>query len=288
MKKIYVWLGGGMGNQMFQYACARAIEYNNKDVKPVYIYRNGPVKHAILGINHCNIEKIDVIERLPNIIQKYILMFIARRKNGSCEKLNAVVNRLGIFYCMDGYVRFDKVRRKNNILFGYFQSSKFFADIADDIKRELRITDRLNETAEGILKEIQGHNSVCIHVRRNDYVGGEFDVCNKNYFLKGIETIRGKVTDPHFYVFSDDIEWCKENLDLKCGEATFCSGENTQYEDLRLMYECKHFIISNSSFSWWAQFLSEEKNKVVVAPSMWKKDGTCKEIFDSSWIKVSV
>ena len=112
-------------------------------------------------------------------------------------------------------------------------------------------------------------NSVCVHIRRGDYTYlKNYQVCSIAYYLKAMEIMKGKIKEPKFYIFSDDIEWVKKNIDFDV-DVTYIDKNNTSYEELRLMYSCKHFIISNSSFSWWAQYLSTNKNKVVISPNIW-------------------
>ena len=100
--------------------------------------------------------------------------------------------------------------------------------------------------------------------------------------------MKKKVKNAKFYIFSDDINWVKNNIDFGC-DVTFVEGNNPNYEELRLMYTCKHFIISNSSFSWWAQHISSNPKKVVIAPNKWfnNKDQVC-DIFEENWIKIEV
>ncbi|MCZ0860829.1 alpha-1,2-fucosyltransferase [Methanocorpusculum sp. MG] len=122
-------------------------------------------------------------------------------------------------------------------------------------------------------------NSVCIHVRRGDYVQNKdvndmVGVCGLMYYIKGISYISQNISNPIFFVFSDDIEWAKNNLTFP-SEPIFMPMSERGIDDLHLMSRCKHFIISNSTFSWWAAFLSTASpNKIVVAPSNWFDDPT--------------
>ena len=106
--------------------------------------------------------------------------------------------------------------------------------------------------------------------------------------MKFIDIMKEKVKNPVFYIFSDDIEWVKENIDFKT-EVKYITGNNKNYEELRLMYTCKHFIISNSSFSWWAQYLTDNKNRITSAPSKWFRNQNQKvDIYEDDWILIEV
>ena len=120
--------------------------------------------------------------------------------------------------------------------------------------------------------------TVCISVRRGDYisdekVGEQFYVCSRTYYESAIQYSCKRISNPVFIVFSDDIEWCKRNISFFECEHYFESGQDPGWEKLRLMYSCKHFIISNSTFSWWAQYLSRNENKIIVSPDRWFAKG---------------
>ena len=139
---------------------------------------------------------------------------------------------------------------------------------------------------------------MCVSIRRGDFVEdpkarGRFYVCKPSYFKEAVQRMQKEVKNPKFFIFSDDIEWCKKNLDFFPKGTQFEPLENPVYEKLRLMYNCKHFIISNSTFSWWAQFLSRNDKKVVIAPKVWKKNtyyskcfGGNMDIYQKGWILI--
>ena len=115
-------------------------------------------------------------------------------------------------------------------------------------------------------------------------------ICDSNYFYDAIKIIKKRIDKPVFIVFSDDIEWVKNNMNFGA-DTYYESGEDPIWEKIRLMYTCKHFIISNSTFSWWAQYLSDNKQKIVIAPKRWKntayKSDTSKlDIYQDFWIKI--
>ncbi|MEI6553564.1 MAG: alpha-1,2-fucosyltransferase, partial [bacterium] len=136
-------------------------------------------------------------------------------------------------------------------------------------------------------------NSISIHIRRGDYISNQeannfHGSCSIDYYTEAINIIKGKVSNPIFFVFSDDIAWVKENLksDIVATWVSEYNLDNT--EDLLLMSFCKHQIIANSSFSWWGAYLNRNINKIVIAPKKWiaNKGYNTDEITPSSWIKL--
>ena len=127
---------------------------------------------------------------------------------------------------------------------------------------------------------IYNNNSVCIHIRRGDFLSDEFKndfyVCDTEYYLEGIEYIKKHVDNPIFIFFSNDLPWVKENF--KLDTPVYYEPENNPlWETFRMMYSCKHFIISNSTLSWWAQYLSRYSDKIVVCPDHWYNNKTKNE-----------
>ena len=110
-------------------------------------------------------------------------------------------------------------------------------------------------------------------------------MCDLPYFHKAIDIMKNRLNNPVFYLFSDDIDWAKSHL--KNEEINFVDEKTKDYEQLRLMYNCKHFIMSNSTFSWWAQYLSENPDKIVIAPAKWMPYDTEKrDIYQDNWILI--
>jgi hypothetical protein len=114
-------------------------------------------------------------------------------------------------------------------------------------------TNHVQPKSQEIMKKMKNENAVSIHVRRGDYVLQGYILLTQNYYNKAIKYIKQNVKNPHFYIFSNDTNWVKENLTFD-GEYTIIDWTKRDYEDLQLMSKCKHFINANSSFSWWGSF----------------------------------
>lgn len=138
----------------------------------------------------------------------------------------------------------------------------------------------LMEYNKELLRLIEDNNSVSVHVRRGDYLSaqysGSYNICHESYFTQAIAEIKKRVGNPLFVFFSEDIPWAKATFG-NMENTYFQSEKDSAWETMRLMNHCKHFIISNSTFSWWGQYLSRNEKKVVVSPDKWFADG------DSNW-----
>lgn len=178
-------------------------------------------------------------------------------------------------------------------LIGYWQSERYFAPIADTIRREVRVNAAPEERNARLLAEIAAGDAVAIHVRRGDYVSNPVatayhGLCGLDYYRAAIRRLAESVPRPHCFVFSDDLDWVRTNLDT--GHPTTFVGHNTDtpWEDLRLMAACRHFIVANSSFSWWGAWLGDRPGKQVIAPARWFRadHGGEGEIVPAGWLRM--
>ncbi|HET6995265.1 MAG TPA: alpha-1,2-fucosyltransferase, partial [Chitinophagaceae bacterium] len=140
------------------------------------------------------------------------------------------------------------------------------------------------------LDEIRSVNAVSIHVRRGDYVNDKetnavHGVCSIDYYREAINRLSGEISEPRFYIFSDDMDWARANLPISPHLAVYVdNNQMASHEDLRLMSSCKHHIIANSSFSWWGAWLSDYAGKKVIAPRNWFRTLENKDIIPNGWI----
>ena len=266
---IITRLKGGLGNQMFLYALGRLLSIKNKTklkLDTTYLELDELRNYELKNFN-INAEVIPSPFRLtilPRIAYK-ILKVLSKKL-----KLKDLYPEQKDYY-------FDKniLKRKVFILDYYWHCEDYFKDIKDIIKKEFTLKNELDKENKLMLKKIINSNSICIHIRRGDIALGNRGkeigrVLSLNYYYNAIKLITKKIKNPHFFVFSDDPIWTKENLKTNF-PTTYVNinGPNEGYKDLNLMKHCKHFIIFSSSFSWWAAWLSENKKKIVIAPKQW-------------------
>ena len=299
---------GRLGNQMFQYAALRAyaLEYKNEEIvlnfNRVYDenFKNDLKDFNISNYKESNNIKLSLTQKIIiKIFGKYEFI-LSKKYSDNRLKYNNKINKLekrvskflmhfGIYWLQQGYMKFNKSKCKNKFFNGCFESSKYFDKYRDVILKEFTPKHSKLSKNKELYEEIENSNSVCITIRRGDFLSDKFKanhyVCTPEYFKKAEKEIYKLVKNPTLFIFSDDITWVKENMKFK-GKVFYEDGTDPVWEKLRLMYSCKHFIISNSTFSWWAQYLSRNKDKVVIAPSRWKNAYQNNDIYEDNWILI--
>jgi hypothetical protein len=255
---------GGLGNQMFQYAAGRALA---KKLNTQLKLDTSWFKKISSGITQRDYE-LDCFKIQSTFAKQSDLLYFHLFK-----KLPFVAPN----YFKEKSVNYDdrirSIRKKSVFLEGYWQSEKYFKDYKKTIRKDFTFICNLNIKGKELLKQIKKSNSVSIHVRRGDYITNKnaskfHGVCDLKYYYESIKVITNKIKNPVFYVFSDDINWCKSNLKITY-PSIYVDGNKKDWEDLFLMSNCKHNIVANSSFSWWGGWLNDNSNKVVIAPKRW-------------------
>lgn len=292
MDKKIVKLNGGLGNQMFQYAFAVALGCKCQDeiLFDFSYFKEIAQGNVIIRPFELEVFNTDCKpacdEDLKLVIEKNGTNFFdfLFRKNKP-EK--------NILRQKSAYIFEKKFLSKPDIYYydGYFQNEKYFKQCRNELLKSFSLKEALDEKNSEVLKQIKNTNSVSIHVRRGDYVTLEsanslHGLCSLGYYEKAIEYISNKVKNPHFFVFSDDIDWVKANLkiDYLCTVIDF--NQEKCHFDLELMKNCKHNIVANSSFSWWGAWLNENPKKIVIAPKHWLAIKEKCDIVPSGWVKL--
>lgn len=270
---IIVKLTGGLGNQMFQYAFARRIAHNHK---------------ALL--------KLDILGFESYKLHKYSLgAFNIREDFASPEETRTLMVQTHIREKKKFHFDPEMLKLPDNVyLEGSWQSEKYFANINSVIRQEFRVKTPQTGKDKKLAEQIASCQSVNLHVRRGDYISDPqtnqvHGNCSLDYYFRCIEYLRQKVKNPHFFIFSDDPEWAGNNLKLSYPMTLVNHNKaNKNYEDLRLMSQCKHHIIANSTFSWWGAWLNQNPRKIVLAPKRWfrNNDYNPKDLIPDKWIKV--
>ena len=307
---IFLRLSDGLGNQLFQYAYARYLQEKYKEIIWINIESYQDNKERSFSLSHFklnpNVYVLDGIwgklnyKHIEYTIDKYRKK-LHRREYTDIEDTNnkeMLAQKKGIHFAMPSpfkYYQFPMTKKKNKLAIGYFQSEKYFQEIRSTIIKEFELKEKLPKNVKELMKEMGKQNSVCVHIRRGDYLKikwKELNICDENYYLSAMDLIAESVENPIFYIFSNseaDLKWIEKNYHFKY-PVQYINMNNPDYVELKLMSACKHFIISNSTFSWWAQYLSSNQDKVVVAPDRWYKSNTYsdKDIYMDSWKRVKV
>jgi hypothetical protein len=281
MVVVRIW--EGLGNQLFQYAYARALSLRTKD--RVYL-------------------DISEYEMSPKPVRKYELChFKIKQPVINCGRIFPFVNKDSFYTKNNQYLRYfpaglikeedcyfkrDFCELKGLLyLKGWFQSEKYFKEFESHIREEIYPRNKIKIT-RGLRKILNSDNTVSVHIRRGDF-GKDHNILPIEYYENSKRVILERVDNPYFIIFSDDILWVKENMNfgLNC---FYMDKEYSykDYEELMIMSRCKHNIIANSTFSWWGAWLNPSKDKIVIAPKKWflynpKKDF---DIVPNDWIRV--
>ena len=285
---IIINLKGGLGNQMFQYACGRSLALKNNDT----------LKLEIDGLERAN--------KIGDIYRSFGLSAFAIEKNiATAAEVQAFKYPYGVVskgwrwikarILKQLYVVYEPsvLNWKGNIfLDGYFQSPQYFETNRKILLNEFTLVNPLSPAGTTYETQIQTTTSVSLHVRRGDYIKNprvlaEFGVCSLSYYQTAIAHIKTTHPNSTFFVFSDDITWVRENLDIG-SDAVFVSDATiTDYQELILMSKCEHNIIANSSFSWWGAWLNQNYDKIVITPTPWFETAAFdKNLIPQTWIQL--
>ncbi len=288
---FYIGISHGLGNQMFQYAfgVAASMESNVPLALDIskYDYQFGRDTKREFLLHHFNIQTPIAPNEATAKFHKKLPVLIRRIKNKLHPK-NSYVFDPG------------ELRVKDEKYYeGYWQTEKYFKKYEKTIRTELTLKNPLGMEAQKAMEEIrecqrQGIETICIHVRRGDLItnkhaGAAFESKGTEYFRKGIEVIDAKSDKPkHIFIATDDIEWVKKNIKPHHSFSYLARPGIYDFEELMLMSTCDHFVIANSSFSWWAAWLGHNPNKIVIAPIAWLRDPSIPttHVVPEEWIRI--
>lgn len=292
---ITVKLKGGLGNQLFQYAFGRAVSLkletplmlnvshfeNQRDTDP---RRNFQLNCFNL---HATISTGNSRSRFD---------FIKAKIDEISSLTKSILNPYG------GYIFNPKELevKDNSALDGSWQSEKYFRDIETTLRHDLTLKEKLGPKAKLFkdrIKQVEenGGVSTSIHIRRGDYVTNKYSsayhgALDMTYYYKAISVLQSKLCGKQLvlFVFSDDVGWVKENLKTEVPFICVSRPEIKDEEDMFLMSQCNHNIISNSSFGWWGAWLNSRKNKIVIAPKKWVRDprANTNDVTPLDWVKI--
>lgn len=287
-------LSGGLGNQMFQFAAAKALSQRLNTQLRLDLYALTKKTTGTKREFELDIFNIDA-----KTSSSWRNKFLVKAHPWVNKNKEFVLNNFGHF--IDGsaivYMPIFEQLRGNITLYGYFQNPRYFKGYEDVIEKCFTFKHTLDNKNLSLSQRISMSNSVSIHIRRGDYITNEhaknnFTTCSLGYYQKAIEYISEHTSTPKFYIFSDDMDWVKKNLKLADNLVEYIDWNKGKesYKDMQLMSLCRHNIIANSSFSWWAAWLNANKDKCVIAPSQWfneeERNKDLHDFYPSDWIKI--
>lgn len=316
---IYLEMAGRLGNQMFRYSFARKLSIlSNKKLIIDFerVYQKDNFKESGGWTNSLklfkakdyfiekNNSKKEIFYKNASFMQLFYYLyfrFVSKLLKKNREKLKHFqlkmqpkLNQYNLFFLELGYYNYDLSHLNSTkvvYVCGCFECSKYFDEVKENIQKEFTPINPIKAKNISLMNIITSSNSVCVTVRRGDFVTNKknsemYNICDKKYFDLAIKKIIFYLGNPTFIIFSDDVEWAKKNLDFQGFSVFSEDGLDSVDEKIRLMSACKHFIISNSTFSWWAQYLSTNQSKIVISPDRWYKNNVNSDLIEEEWIKI--
>lgn len=275
--KVIVNMACGLANRMFQYSYYLFLKQKGYDVQ-VDFYQSAKLAHEKVAWNDIFPEaKIVQASSLEVFRLGGGTDFFSKIRRKYLPFLSGVVSMPTAF---DAELPVNS--RKSQYIIGVFQNAKMVEDVEEEVKRCFTFQPFVDERNQKLEREMEACESVAIHVRKGkDYMQRVWyrNTCSVDYYKKAVEVIMNKVSNPKFYVFTDNPEWVKENfkdMEYTLVEGNPPSGWGSHF-DMQLMSVCKHNIISNSTYSWWSAFLNTHSGKIVIGPKVWFSPGSCEE-----------
>ncbi len=279
---IIIRLKGGLGNQLFQYAFGRLLSIRNgAEVKYIFSNNGSDIQREY------KLDKFNAVVEIASDeeVQK------TRYSLGFFSKIIELFKIKILREFNIGYVP-GLLNKKNGYFEGYWQSYKYLEPIKKELLEEVSLKNPDSIKKYAILNKIENTNSVCVNVRRGDYVSNpknaaEYVTFGMEYYESAFKLIKEKVVTPTLFIMSDDIEWCKNNFKTDL-PIVFFDPSISDYESFIIASKCKHNIITNSSYAFWIAWLNQNPNKIVIAPKKWNNRhvNEYKDLLPPEWIKI--
>lgn len=288
---------GGLGNQMFQYAAGKSISIARSEELML-----DTSSYGIDGGENLIGRALDILDfKLEILPEDPIKTFQFRYPSGLPSRIRSYFDKKILNKYFYGWHPELYEDSKLNYLDGYFQSKNYAEIIFERINQSFKLKPEFEIEVSVLRKLFQRDEFIAIHVRRGDYfcnpeVQRWHGICTPDYYEKGIKYLKRRFPDFQFALFSDDVDWARANI--RGAESFFSVSQYAKEngvelrasQELSLMSECKHFLISNSTYSWWGQYLSHNQKKCVVSPSLWNRNPRSRNIdlIDSTWHKILI
>lgn len=289
---IIIKLQGGLGNQLFQYGFGMLLkQYYHKEVgydvsffseNHGYATRRFLLDAFAVDSQVLTKEQIQKVRYPHGIFSRIVYLF---------SKLHIVKGNKKYHIGYEDTFLPELTLRDSAYVEGYFVSYKYIDPVKEELLSLLRLRGERSQEYKDMEQDIISHESIAVHIRRGDYVTADKNtkVLDRRYYEKALWYMKKNAVDRQYYVFSDDIEWVKQNMGDLFSTVTYVSGGSfSEAEELILMSKCHHTIIANSTFSWWGAYLNTYKKAVIICPKDWKNPYLSKEIdiCPPSWVRI--
>ena len=291
---IIVKITGGLGNQLFQYAFGQYLSYKLKtkvlyDVDTIknikgFTSRTLELLNFNLELDFATVEDVKTMRYFTDGI-------LSRIERKLTQRIPSINNKYIVWKSIHKLIPIDLIR-DNCYYDSYWQCTEYANYPRIFNENQINLTPKLNIKDDLLLNKIINSESISIHIRRGDYISIKknndiYHICDMEYYTSAINYIKSKCSKPLFFVFSDDIEWAKENF---IGDDFVYVHGNEPAQDMYLMSFCKHNIIANSTFSWWGAWLNKSNSKMIIAPAKWYKDendnNNLETFISRNWIRL--
>lgn len=302
------YIGGRLGNQLLEYAMIRMLRWMRGDKEPIKlnfqpVYRGGrpedgwedSLRHFKVlpyKVSDCNLFLSDgALSQITGYCTDKLQRFLCHGRD--IQTSRDYLERFGVYFNTNKIPQKECLARYKNVFFlGICENPTCFEPIKNILRDEIQPIEPLGEEAGTVLTEILSCNSVCVNVRLGDYLSNKFRddyyICGINYYNRALKLMNNRFPDAHFFIFSDEISKANALFSDEFN-ITFVPKACTSWEQLKLMSSCKHFIVCNSTFSWWGQYLSTNEDKMVIAPDKWFAHEQMPSLMlDESFIKIPV
>ena len=291
---VIVKLLGGLGNQMFQYATGRAVAHRlgTQLLLDVSAFAQYDLRRYELG-------EWAIRARVASP-QELAQAGVAAKPTKWLSQIGRALGYGRAVYDFKeaSFAYNPEILQVTSPVYldGYWQSDRYFSHVAELLRQEFVLKHTLDRNNERMAARIRdaGMRAVSLHIRRGDYVSDPHTaqyhgVCSLDYYQAAVDHLAERVPDPHFFVFSDDLDWAKDNLKLRHAMTLVDVNDADQgARDMALMMMCQHYVIANSSFSWWGAWLNSHADKIVVAPERWFSGAShdTSDLIPASWIRL--
>lgn len=307
---IVLNLKDGLGNQLFEYGFAKHLQNKTGDKIVINNYFFDGKKRRSYSLYHFKLDGETKVASKPRQLlltasymcrlffcyPKTFIKWMTSSARPKSDEIFEYSAKKGMYVHFNTFHKFNipASKRRVKYIYGNYENKAYIEDVLPILRNDFLIIDPPSDKNNKAAEELRNCESVCVHIRRGDYMDPKWsmlNVCNFDYYQNGMNEIEKKIPNAKFYVFSNthnDIEWIKENYKFR-QEVNYIDLGNPDYEELRLMMNCKHFVISNSTFSWWAAVLSNAENKIVVAPKNWianESEGDWEGLYFDDWIRI--
>lgn len=271
---------GGLGNQMFIYAMYLDMHKRFGDNVKIditnllhYHVHYGYELRKIFHIPPCEFHTSRIVKKLLECTIFRIIL--ERHQHGSMDAYRNPLRWPFIYYK------------------GFYQNERYFKDVEQEVRKAFTFDESMfNERSQLCLEHLRRNpKSVSIHVRRGDYTEPKHwlklgQYASTTYFLNAIECMSKLLPGAQYYVFSDDLQWVRDNLPLENAIYVDWNTGEDSWQDMMLMSNCRHNIISNSTFSWWGAWLNNNPDKIVMVPKRWNSSQMSTDLAPASWIPI--